>query len=291
MLKNKIYQFAEHCEISSQMKLKSTFIIQLLDEIPNVLDKNKNKEFKNFIYNILSKTPNEKREKYITSSFETWSISDLEKALKYIGTYFHLLNQAELSEIISINKKRDNKPKLAWSIEHPDTNGVYKIYRSVWENGDYSGQTAVWPPVVTVNSWTDEDFTRFRFGNYTIDYEVAYLSLPPNESEKSNQVTTTTGNWSGPLGKTRADKYTLNIFPNPFNSSVTIPLNEEIHTVSIYNILGETIKKYSHVDLISKNQIVWNGLDKYGNEVSTGTYFVILVSDNKIQTRKVVFAK
>ena len=94
--------------------------------------------------------------------------------------------------------------------------------------------------------------TRFRFGNYTIDYEVAYLSLPPNESEKSNQVTTTTGNWSGPLGKTRADKYTLNIFPNPFNSSVTIPLNEEIHTVSIYNILGETIKKYSHVDLISK---------------------------------------
>jgi hypothetical protein len=201
------------------------------------------------------------------------------------------LNQAELSEIISINKKRDNKPKLAWSIEHPDTNGVYKIYRSVWENGDYSGQTAVWPPVVTVNSWTDEDFTRFRFGNYTIDYEVAYLSLPPNESEKSNQVTTTTGNWSGPLGKTRADKYTLNIFPNPFNSSVTIPLNEEIHTVSIYNILGETIKKYSHVDLISKNQIVWNGLDKYGNEVSTGTYFVILVSDNKIQTRKVVFAK
>ncbi|HIC36653.1 MAG TPA: hypothetical protein EYO80_03130, partial [Candidatus Marinimicrobia bacterium] len=74
----------------------------------------------------------------------------------------------------------NNKPKLAWSIEHPDTNGVYKIYRSVWENGDYSGQTAVWPPVVTVNSWTDEDFTRFRFGNYTIDYEVAYLSLPPN---------------------------------------------------------------------------------------------------------------
>jgi flagellar hook assembly protein FlgD len=62
-------------------------------------------------------------------------------------------------------------------------------------------------------------------------------------------------------------------------------------TQSIYNILGETIKKYSHVDLISKNQIVWNGLDKYGNEVSTGTYFVILVSDNKIQTRKVVFAK
>ena len=157
--------------------------------------------------------------------------------------------------------------------------GFKKVYMGIIKNGKQDGL------------WTDEDFTRFRFGNYTIDYEVAYLSLPPNESEKSNQVTTTTGNWSGPLGKTRADKYTLNIFPNPFNSSVTIPLNEEIHTVSIYNILGETIKKYSHVDLISKNQIVWNGLDKYGNEVSTGTYFVILVSDNKIQTRKVVFAK
>ena len=129
MLKNKIYQFAEHCEISSQMKLKSTFIIQLLDEIPNVLDKNKNKEFKNFIYNILSKTPNEKREKYITSSFETWSISDLEKALKYIGTYFHLLNQAELSEIISINKKRDNKAKL----DFPKVDSIFSAIKSMIE--------------------------------------------------------------------------------------------------------------------------------------------------------------
>ncbi len=27
--------------------------------------------------------------------------------------------------------------------------------------------------------------------------EVAYLSLPPNESAKSNKVSTTTGNWDG----------------------------------------------------------------------------------------------
>jgi len=27
--------------------------------------------------------------------------------MKYIGTYFHLLNQAELNEIIYINEKRD----------------------------------------------------------------------------------------------------------------------------------------------------------------------------------------
>ena len=127
MLKNKIYQFAEHCEISSQMKLKSTFIIQLLDEIPIDLDKNKDKEFKNYIYNALSKAPNERGEIYITSSFETWSISDLEKALKYIGTYFHLLNQAEISEIISINKKRDNKATL----DFPKVDSIFSAIKSM----------------------------------------------------------------------------------------------------------------------------------------------------------------
>ena len=37
-----------------------------------------------------------------------WSNHDLYQVLKFMGTYFHLLNQAELSEIISINKNRSN---------------------------------------------------------------------------------------------------------------------------------------------------------------------------------------
>ena len=37
-----------------------------------------------------------------------WSNHDLYQVLKFMGTYFHLLNQAELSEIIFINKNRSN---------------------------------------------------------------------------------------------------------------------------------------------------------------------------------------
>jgi len=185
----------------------------------------------------------------------------------------------------------NNKPKLLWSIEHPDTLGAYKIFRFVWENGDFNGQTAVWPPVVTLNSWVDNDLRRFRFGNYTIKYEVAYLSHPTNESPKSNQVTTTTGNWSGPLGKIVNEIDDFNIYPNPFNSSVTISIKERIKTIVIYNILGETLKKYSFTDLRSSNQIIWNGIDKYGNKVPSGTYFVMLISDNEIQTRKLMYVK
>ncbi len=130
----------------------------------------------------------------------------------------------------------NNKAKLTWSIEHPDTVGAYKIYRTVWENGQFNNQTTVKPPIVTVDSWIDDDFTRFKFGNYTIDYEVAYLSLPPNESAKSNKVSTTSGNWNGPVVKTMTDDFELNIHPNPFNSSVVIPLKKNTSSIIIYNL-------------------------------------------------------
>ncbi len=42
------------------------------------------------------------------SKLETWSNGDLYQVLKFIGTYFHLLNQAELNEITSINRNRSN---------------------------------------------------------------------------------------------------------------------------------------------------------------------------------------
>lgn len=184
----------------------------------------------------------------------------------------------------------NNKAKLTWSIEHPDTVGAYRIYRTVWENGQYNNQTTLWS-VVTVNSWIDDDFTRFKFGNYTIDYEVAYLSLPPNESAKSNKVTMTPGNWNGPVGKTMTDDFELNIHPNPFNSSVVIPLKKNTSSIIIYNLLGKTIKEYSSRDLSSKSQITWNGLDKYSQKVPSGTYFIMMVTDTRIDTRKVVFAK
>ena len=41
-----------------------------------------------------------------------WSNHDLYQLLKFMGTYFHLLNQAELSEIIFINKNRSNNSKF-----------------------------------------------------------------------------------------------------------------------------------------------------------------------------------
>ena len=71
-------------------------------------------------------------------------------------------------------------------------------------------------------------------------------------------------------------------------------MNGEMKLQQAYNeVMGDinSTTEYKGRGTKGQNKIVWNGLDKYGNEVSTGTYFVILVSDNKIQTRKVVFAK
>ena len=43
----------------------------------------------------------------VIETFKDWSVEELSRSMKYIGTYFHLLNQAELNEIIHINEKRD----------------------------------------------------------------------------------------------------------------------------------------------------------------------------------------
>jgi hypothetical protein len=86
-----------------------------------------------------------------------------------------------------------------------------------------------------------------------------------------------------------------NAYPNPFNPVTTLRYDlPEQATVNliIYDMLGREVKT-----LVNTTQnagfksVIWDATNKYGNEVSTGTYFVILVSDNKIQTRKVVFAK
>lgn len=79
-------------------------------------------------------------------------------------------------------------------------------------------------------------------------------------------------------------------YPNPFNSSTFIRynlLNESKVELSIYNLLGKEvrslIKKYQQP---GEHQVVWNGTDNYGKEVSSGIYFAILKTKNFKQSLK-----
>ena len=92
--------------------------------------------------------------------------------------------------------------------------------------------------------------------------------------------------------------YTLNIYPNPFNPSTTIkysipdvetrhaPSQQQI-TLKIYDMLGREIKT-----LVDEQKSPGNYEVKFnGAQLSSGIYFCRLVSQNFIETKKIVLIK
>jgi len=87
----------------------------------------------------------------------------------------------------------------------------------------------------------------------------------------------------------------LPAYPNPFNPSTTIsyqlPKISDVK-ISIYDILGNEIdilineNKYA-----GKYNIQWQGQDRFGKSVSSGTYFVVLDALNSRKVQKILFIK
>jgi photosystem II stability/assembly factor-like uncharacterized protein len=84
-------------------------------------------------------------------------------------------------------------------------------------------------------------------------------------------------------------------YPNPFNPSTTINFNiakEGIVTIKVYDILGNEMKTLLNESLTSgKYQLTWDGTDNNGNRVSSGTYFINMVSGSFNKSIKTVMVK
>ncbi len=91
--------------------------------------------------------------------------------------------------------------------------------------------------------------------------------------------------------------YSLSAYPNPFNPTTTINIEmsgevDKNFTFEIYNILGQKIRSYEFNNNFSANrQIVWNGKNEFGEDVSSGTYLVRYVSKQHIQTMKLLLIR
>ena len=85
----------------------------------------------------------------------------------------------------------------------------------------------------------------------------------------------------------------LENYPNPFNQETTIqyqlPSNIKNSFLEIFNIKGELVRTYQ---CHSKTQIIWNGKDKYKNQVSLGFYFYRIKADDYVsKTNKMLLIK
>jgi hypothetical protein len=91
-------------------------------------------------------------------------------------------------------------------------------------------------------------------------------------------------------------------YPNPFNPTTTIPfrvnssqlmVHSPIHTtLVIYNILGQKVKTLVEDEVLPGiYEIVWDGKNDKGSEVTSGIYFYRLETDGFKQTKKMILLR
>ena len=144
MLKEVMQKHAVNCGLSKRLQNKTAIIIELLEECSSGLNFSKHIQLID-IMNLKIWNPNDlKIQKNIIKEIKKWKNDDLSKLVKFIGTYFHLANQAELDEIIFINSERDkistNKnPKIdsiAYGVKYLSENSIdfdkaFSIFKSI----------------------------------------------------------------------------------------------------------------------------------------------------------------
>jgi len=84
-------------------------------------------------------------------------------------------------------------------------------------------------------------------------------------------------------------------YPNPFNPITTInydlPENKHVK-ITIYNMLGKQIKiLVNKCKPPGRYEAKWAGTDRFGKQVATGVYLVIMQTRNFSQARKIVYIK
>jgi len=83
--------------------------------------------------------------------------------------------------------------------------------------------------------------------------------------------------------------------PNPFNPSTTIRfdlVDADFVRVAIYNTQGQLIRTLLERDMAAgRHEIVWNGLDKTGREMSSGVYLYRLESNQGIDTKRMTLVR
>ena len=92
------------------------------------------------------------------------------------------------------------------------------------------------------------------------------------------------------------DYYLLQNYPNPFNPTTTIKYSiadDSNVKLIIYDLLGKEISTLINDEEKSAGaySVIWNGKNKFGNEVSSGLYFYRLITEKFVQTNKMLLLK
>ena len=84
-------------------------------------------------------------------------------------------------------------------------------------------------------------------------------------------------------------------FPNPFNPSTKIQYSLPIRgkvDLRVFDLQGRLVNKLvSSIQDPGLKTVEWNGKDDLGNSISSGVYFYKIVSNNYVDSKKVIYIK
>jgi len=84
-------------------------------------------------------------------------------------------------------------------------------------------------------------------------------------------------------------------FPNPFNPSTTIRYSitsPEYVSIKVYDVSGQLVKEITKDhNQAGEYEVVWDGKNKFGKRVSSGTYFYQLSVGDYVEAKKMILLK
>lgn len=83
--------------------------------------------------------------------------------------------------------------------------------------------------------------------------------------------------------------------PNPFNSTTIIHFSiskpSHVHLADIYHNRSKGYRFDDKTLPVGSYQTQWNGMDKSGNKISSGAHIILLNTEKRSLSRRVVFMK
>tara|TARA_A100001015_G_scaffold86769_1_gene96423 strand:- start:14804 stop:17560 length:2757 start_codon:yes stop_codon:yes gene_type:complete len=285
-LKNLIKLSAEKLLTKSLTK-RVLYISSILDEI---YTENSIKEYdilRTTLFDIIIKSNFKYNYNNIQTLFKKWSVNQIDFSLKFFSTFFHLLNQAELQEINSINKKRSENANESKPLSDSIQESI-KLYKesniSLEKTLDYINKINIIPTFTAHPTEARRQSLLDKQQSLTFDIEkLLFTLMSKNEKEYLNE-------------KIKRSLTMLLLTDDLRTTRVTV--NDEIKntiyhcTRSLWNAIPElhknlsnSIKLYYNYELQTKDFIkfrTWVGGDRDGNPNVTNE-----ITQNAITLQKI----
>ena len=229
-------------------------------------------------------------------------------------TYFHitpdyasLLTSPSGNMVLSIPKSGIDKPRDILITEDEFSISTERILNELQQ---ISPIVNIFPTELSLNQL---GLLSFDISNYLSSevFEWQFVIMKINEEEpqqlstyfKDDMITTNItelGNFAvfvnSNIDRPLPTKFELKAnYPNPFNPTTVIPLEipaESYVKASIYNILGqEVLVLLEGIQKPGYSQLIWNGTNQFGQQMSSGIYFIRVHYGKNIYHQKMMLLK